>query len=681
LHEIYWTIGLAIVFVCLIILLFLGSFRAAIVPIATIPVCLFGTIGLLYVADFSLNSISLLALVLSIGLIVDDAIVVLENTFRHTELGTPPRQAALNGSRQINGPIIAMSLTLLAVFAPIMFIDGPVSAFIKAFAFALAGSVLLSGFVALTLSPAMCAYLLPKQQSTTGYAHKLQGFFKWLDSLYLKVLNFCLNVRVLVILFVICCAVYGAFVYQSIPKSYFPKEDTGVVEVYLTPQPGANLMSLREQLHSIYQKIKSIRAIKNIALNADTGFSQPFAHFYIGLLPRNQRKLSAAQVAMKINTAIKNLPGVSAYAQADNSGPIFQHDVEFSVLSPTRYSHLASIVQAVSQRLRSYPGLTHINNDMKFDNQQYVLTIDQAMAGQLNVSNQNIINALSIFLGGINSNTKFVLNNKLYDIVLQAGAQYQQEISAIKRLYVQNNDGKMVSLGSVVNVKLQNTMPTLQHYNLLRAGSVFGQIAPHYSMGKVIHDLQHILPKLLPSGVHYAFTNAARIYQQSNHDSVLLFSIALLCIYLVLAALFESFVDPLTILLGVPLCIISALIAIRYLGGSLNIYTQIGLVTLVGLIAKHGILITQFANQLQKQGAELQAAISQAALMRLRPILMTTLAMIMGAIPLLLASGAGANARHQLGIVIVFGLLFGTFFSLVVVPVAYTLLDRLKPSH
>jgi hydrophobe/amphiphile efflux-1 (HAE1) family protein len=678
-REVYWTITLSIIFVCLVMFLFLGSFRAAFIPIVTIPICLMGGVALLYFVGLSLNTITLLAMVLSVGLIVDDSIVVVENNHRHTELGETPLIAAIKGSREISTSIIAMTLTLVAVFAPIAFIHGPISAFIKSFAFALAGSVLISGFIALTLSPTMCAYTLSPKTQQNWYARFIDKTFTGLDKAYYTLLKAILNFRALVIFVLLLLAAFGFYAYQSIPKNYFPTEDVSIIEVNLNAPPGANLNTISQQLKTIYTKIKNMPSIQDIALNGETGFDTPYGHFYIALTPPSERQKSSEQIADEINSIIKTLPGISAYAHTDGAGMQFQHGFEFALLSSGSYEKLANMVQQTITELKSYPGLIGLDSDMKFNNQQYQITINETMAGQLNISNQDINNALSIFLGGVNSSTKYVVGDKLYNIIIQVDQKHRREISALNELYVRNDVGNMIPLSSVINVKLVNTMTTLQHYDLVRAGGIFAQIAPGYSIGQVINDLQHLLPKIIPQGSRYVFVNAAHFYLQSSHDSALLFFAALIFIYLVLAALFESFVDPLTILLGVPLCVISAIVALRYLGGSINIFTQIGLVTLIGLIAKHGILITQFANNLQKDGLAIREAVIKAASIRLRPILMTTLAMIMGAIPLLLAHDtAGANTRHQLGIVIVFGLLFGTLFSLIVVPVAYTILHRLK---
>lgn len=678
-HEVYWTIAISIIFVCLVMFLFLGSLRAAFVPIITIPICLLGGVMLLYLLGLSLNTITLLAMVLSVGLIVDDAIVVVENTHRHIEAGQQPIQAAIVGSREITTPIIAMTLTLVAVFFPIIFIHGPISAFVKSFALALAGSVLISGFVALTLSPTMCAYMLPTRAKQSHYAAWLDRCFANSDRIYRKLLSIILQGRWLIVLAALLIGGLGVYAYQHLEKQYFPSEDTGIIDIYLSPAPGSNLNSIRSELSAVNEKIKSIPAIVNIGLNGETGYSAPYGHVYVGLKPRAERQKSSEQIAAEINQRLKTIPDLLAYAAADGAGMNYQHGFEFAILTSSSYKNIAMIAKQVTQQLKDYPGLNNLDSSMKFNDQQYQVTIDHVKAEQLNVSVQSINNTLSTFLGGVDANSKYVIDDKLYNIITQVAPSYRHQISTLKSLYLRNNNGVMIPLSDVVKIKLINSMSELSHYDLTRSGLIYGQLAPGYSMGQVIKDLRKRLPQILPASVRYEFVGAAHFYLKSSHDTGLLFLAALIFIYLVLAALFESFVDPFVILLGVPLCIVSAMLALWSFGGSLNIFTQIGLITLIGLIAKHGILITQFANNLRQQGATLTEAIINAAALRLRPILMTTAAMVMGAVPLLMSHGtAGANARHQLGIVIVFGLIFGTIFSLLVVPVAYRILSPLR---
>ncbi len=678
-HEVYETIGMAILFVSLVVLLFLGSFRASIIPIITIPICLLASIAILFFAGISINMITLLAMVLAVGLIVDDAIVVVENIHRHIEEGLLPFNAALKGIKEISAPVISMTLTLVAVFLPIMFMHGDMAAILKSFVIALASSVLISGFVALTLSPTMASHLLQEKGKQNRYEIILEKLFHGLASSYGKLLSFLLNVRLLVGILVLLIAGAGYYLFQSLPKEYAPQEDIGIVQAFLHQPLNANITSAREKLDTAYNQIKSIPEIAHVADFAYIGQGDNNLQMYIPLVDYKQRHRNATQIANEIRKRLNSIPGLNATVFADslfNGG--WDFGFQFSLLSNDDWPQLHKDTELTIKRLKNYPGLTGLTTNMKFNNQQYEININHLMADKLDVSNKTINNALAIFLGGVESTNKFIQGNKSYDIIYQATKQYQKEISDLSSFYIRNANNKLINLGSVVTIKRTSVIPNLNHYDLQRSATISGTIAPGYSMGQVIQELQTLLPQVIPAGTKYAFINAAQEYLDSNASLAMLFISALIFIYLVLAAQFESFIDPMIILLTVPLSIVSALAALKIFGGSLNIFSEIGLVTLVGLISKHGILITQFANQLCAQGLSVKDAIIKGASLRLRPILMTTAAMIMGAIPLLLASGASANSRKELAIVIIAGLLCGTFFSLIVVPIAYSLLHGLK---
>jgi len=677
--EVYITIGIAILFVCLVVLLFLGSLRAAAIPIVTIPICLIASIAILYFFGRTLNTITLLALVLSVGLIVDDAIVMLENIHRHIEAGITPFNAAIKGSREIAFPVISMTLTLLAVFLPIIFIHGETANIIKAFAFALCASVLISGFVSLTLSPMMCAQLLESKNHENRYQQWLDKSFTLLAIAYQAFLRLILSVRFFIIILMVIIASGGYFIAKTLPLKFAPNEDRGLMMMFVDPITGSNLPYLQQQLDQIYDKIKNISEFEHTSYFADVGYGTAEAHFFMTLKPYTQRKRSAMQIGTQVNAWVHQIPGINAQVITSFSGPLYQNAFQFAVFAQQSYPQLQSTIQALIEKLKAYPGLTNVYTDMKFNDQGYAVTINHTMASKLNVSNDSINDTLETFLGSLSSLSKFDMNGKVYDIILEADPQFQTKISNLNKLYVRNINGQLVPLKNVIEIKHTASLPTLVHYDLMRAGRVNAQLAPGYSIGQVVNDLQHLLPKLLPTDAHYQFLQAAKHYLRASNNLDLLFIAALIFIYLVLAAQFESFIDPLIILLSVPLCIVSALIALKLIGGSLNIYSEIGLITLIGLIAKHGILITEFANQLQiHEGLKVKQAIIKGAALRLRPILMTTFAMICGAIPLLLATGASANSLRELGWIIVAGMFFGTFFSLIVVPVAYSLLHPLK---
>jgi hydrophobe/amphiphile efflux-1 (HAE1) family protein len=678
-HEVYVTIAFSILFVCLVVFLFIGDWRATLIPIATIPVCLISSFGILYAFGASLNMFTLLALSLSIGLIVDDAIVMLENIDRHAKNGLSAFQAAIVGSKEITFAVIAMTLTLVAVFAPIGFAQGEAAAIIQAFSLALVGTVLVSGFVALTLSPMMCSRLLRDHQENR-YQKFLDRIYSRLEKIYRATLNFVLSIRALVLIMIVALATLGVLIFKSLPMEYLPKEDMGLAHIVITPPPGANFTIVKQQVERVKAAVQSIPEIEQIGYTTNGGNAGNMGRMFIKLKDFSLRHRTADQVAAEINARLPSLTGIQASSYPVFIGIDWDHGFAFDILSHGSYEELAEIAQQMVKKLQRYPGLLNLQTSMNFDSQQYDITINNARSDQLQVSRKDIDSALAGFLGGTNTVSKYIMDNKIYDIILQADTKYQNNITNLSNFYVRNAQGNMIPLSNLVHVKPVLTVANLAHYNLSRAATVYGQMAPGYSTGQVITDLQHILPELLPQDTKYAFVEAAKEYLQANSNMSMLFLAAIIFIYLVLGAQFESFVDPLAILLGVPLCIVAALAALKLTGGSINIYTEVGLITLVGLISKHGILIVQFANQLRQNGIAVREAVIQAATLRLRPILMTTSAMICGAIPLILASGANAISRQQLGWVICSGLFFGTFFSLIVVPVAYSLLATLKPA-
>jgi multidrug efflux pump len=675
-HEVYESIFIAILCVSAIIFIFLGKLRSVLVPITTIPVCIITTFGIIYAFGFTINIISLLAIVLSIGLIVDDAIVMLENIYRHIEMGKSRMEAAKIGSREITFAVIAMTLTLAAVYAPIGLIKGKAAHIFGSFAFPLAGAVVISGIVALTLSPMMCARVLPTQISNTGYSRLLQNFFSKIEGAYQKALTYILKVRLSVITAVICIGIAGYFLVLSIPKGFMPHEDMGFLMVNINPPSGSSLVYNSRQEDLVYDILKHYPAVQSVSQFSTKQFDQ-FDNIFVKLKPFNQRKMSATKLAAAVNKEFAKIPSLNAAAFPPSFGGSMQHQLEFYILDSGSYKNLYKITQDTINTLKKYPGLTHIDSGLKFDDQQYSMNVNRELASRLGVSPEAVDNTVATFLGGSNIST-FEMNGRDYDVYMQAEDNYLHNLDALNQFYVKNNNGKLIPLSNLVSVTPTLGQLRLQHYNRLRAALMYADLAPGYKLGQVVMYLNQHLPGILPTNAKFAFSGMAKRIGDTSSNIGIIFLLGLVFIYLVLAAQFESFLDPLIILLAVPLSIVSALAALKIMGASLNIYTAIGLLTLIGLISKHGILITQFANQLQKEGKDYTTALIEAAAIRLRPILMTTAAMVFGALPLVCSSGASANSRFQIGIVIIVGLLFGTFFSLIVIPVMYSLAGQLR---
>lgn len=670
-HEVYVAISIAVLCVIVIIFLFLGKLRSVLVPIATIPVCIITTFGLIYLFGYTINVITLLAVVLSVGLIVDDAIVMLENIYRHIEQGRSPREAARIGSKEITFAVIAMTLTLAAVYAPIGLIHGKAAHIFGSFAYTLAGAVIVSGIVALTLSPMMCARVLPHTISNSGYSKALYTAFDKLEAGYRKALSHILKVRLSIVFAVICIAVAGYFLVTSIPKGFMPHEDMGMLMVNIDTPSGSSIEFNNQQENKVYAILKQFPAIATIS-EFSTKAVDHFDNVFVTLKPFKDRTMSATQLANAVNAEIAKTPSLNASAFSPSFGGSMQHALQFYILDSGSYLDLYQLVQKTMNSLKHYPGLSKINTELKFDNQQYAMTIKRELASQLDVSAESIDNTMATLLGGSTIST-FAMNGRDYDVYMRAEDDYLHNLNAINQFYVKNGSGKLIPLSNLVTITPTLEQLKLSHYNRLRSALVYANIAPNYKLSQAVLYLNQHLPQLLPDHAKFAFTGLAKQIGDTSNNMGVMFILGILFIYLVLCAQFESFLDPLIILLAVPLSIVSALAALKIIGASLNIYTAIGLLTLIGLIAKHGILITQFANQLQQQGKDYTAALIEAAGIRLRPILMTTAAMVFGALPLVLSSGASANSRFQIGIVIIVGLVCGTFFSLIVVPVLYSL--------
>lgn len=680
--EVYKTIGIATIFVALIIFLSLGKIRSSLIPIVTIPICILSTMGMMYFLGFSINMITLLAIVLSIGLVVDDAIVVLENIHRHMEQGLSRFDAAIKGSTEIATPIIAMTLTLAAVYAPIGLIKGGVAHIFASFAFTLAAAVIVSGFVALTLSPMMCSKFLPTAFAKKNMLHeKSELFFHALTQHYRALLSTLLEHRLKIIIGTLVIAVVGFFIASTLPKTLLPKEDLGFVVTNLNSAVGSNNVYAQNQLNQLSQILATQKAIQtNVSLSFEQASAAGGNMIFSTLKNYDQRKKNADEIAQSVNAQIQKVVGLNAISFAPSFGGSLSSEVSFFIMAPLTYHQLYQAANTLIRQLDQYPGLKNATSNIQFNNQQYNLTVNRDLANQLQVDVRTIDTTIADLLGGATVST-FDLDGEAYDVDIQAEKPYLQSIAAMEQLTVPSATGTLVPLTNLISVTPVLTQTDLYHYNRLRSAMISAELAPGYQLGTVVAHLQTVLPKILPSQVKYAFTGQARRIVTSSSSMTIIFLLSFLFIYLVLSAQFESFIDPLIILLAVPLSIIGALVSLKLINGSINLYTMIGLVTLVGLIAKHGILITQFANTLQKEGKEARMALIEAASIRLRPILMTTAAMVFGALPLVFASGASAISREQVGVVFVGGLLCGTFFSLVLVPISYSYFAQLKASH
>lgn len=673
-HSVYDSFIEAVFFVWLVILAFLCSFRATFIPIVTIPVCVVSTFIVLYLFGFSINTISLMAFVLAIGLVVDDAIVMLENISRHIEAGMTPVAAAIKGSREILFPIIAMTLTLAAVYTPIAFTPGLMGVLFREFTFTLAGAVIISGFIALTLTPMMCARILKSHSSQSRYAVWQQNKMYSLQRFYQNMLSIIFNRRKWVLLVLAIIGLLGVWLYHSVPAELAPEEDTNTVYVSASAPRDASFTytdSYARQLEAIFQSIPDIES--SLAIVGGQSASNNFN--ILILKPRSQRKHSPSEIAAMLTPKISVITGVYANAFApppslvEYIGGSSGDHAGLVIMTTADYRKLQQVVQQVMSELRKNSGFLHVDNRMKWESDQFQLAINRDRAADLGVPMSAITNTLSTLLAG-----RVVGKTEDTDVVIQMNKSALANPEIFQQLYVRNQDMVMTPLANLLEVNHNTTPDSFPHYERMRSDTIHLTLAPNFMMSDVVKVLQKVAQENLPDDMKFTFSGAAHSFVDSDGSAMFTFMLALVFIFLVLAAQFESFIDPLIIMLTVPFAVVGAIASLKLFGGSLNIYSNIGLITLIGLIAKHGILITDFANRLRAQGKSIQEAVMQSAVYRLRPILMTTAAMVLGAMPLAFAHGPGSESRQQIGLVIVGGLLVGTFFSLIVIPVVYSYL-------
>ncbi|MCD0504824.1 efflux RND transporter permease subunit [Bordetella petrii] len=679
-QSVFQTIGEAIVLVVLVIFFFLRNLRASIIPIVTIPVSLIGACGLMYLFGFSVNTLTLLAMVLAIGLVVDDAIVVLENIFRHIENGMPRRQAALQGSKEIGFAVVAMTLTLVTVYAPLAFATGRTGRLFIEFALALAGAVLVSGFVALTLTPMMCAVLLRHEPRHNRWYNLIEG---WLDALgrgYRRALGVSLRHRAVVVVLGLLVAGASGVLFSVVKSELAPVEDRGVIFGTVSSPEGATLnytLGSMLDLEHHYSQIPEAEAYQ-VSVGYPTVSD---ATAILRLKPWEQRDRTQQEIARELQPKFAALPGVKAFptnppslGQSARSKP-----VEFVIMSQAPYAELAKMVDVFLNALRDYPGLQNLDTDLRLNTPELRVQVDRDKMADVGAGVDVVGRTLESMLGG-RQVTRFKDQGEQYDVIVQVLPRDRANTTDISGIYVRTRDGGMVQLDNLLSVNEGVAPQSLNHFNRLRAVKVEAAVAPGYALGEVLDHMHDVARQVLPRTVVIDLDGQAREFRDSSGSIYLVFAMALAFIYLVMAAQFESWRNPLVIMLSVPLSMTGALLALWLSGGTLSIYSQIGLITLVGLITKHGILIVEFANQLRDQGAGLFDAVVEASVLRLRPILMTTGAMVLGTLPLAIAHGAGAESRQQIGWVLVGGLTLGTLLTLFVVPVAYTLIAAARPS-
>ena len=676
-HEVAKTLLEALVIVTAVIFLFLGRARAVVIPLVTLPLSLVGTFLIMLMLGYSINLLTLLALVLAIGLVVDDAIIVVENVERHQRAGKNAREAAFLAARELAGPILAMTVVLVAVYVPIGFQGGLTGALFTEFAFTLAGAVTVSGVVALTLSPVMCAYFLKQNSSPTGFMARLEQGMERLHEGYRRVLSSVLETHGVMIVMGFLFLGVTVFLFMTSARELAPQEDQGIV-LYSMIGP-ANVTADEMQ--------RNAQAIQKIA-KAEPEYAQMFQITGAPVLnqglggvvfkPWDERKRSAEVLQKELQMRWGQVPGVRVAAFQFPPLPGTQGlPVQFVITTTESFGRLDEVAQKVVDRARQSGMFFFVDADLKLDKPQSRFVVDRDLTATLGLTQQQVGDTLSGALSG-NYVNYFSMDGRSYRVIPQVRQTDRLNPAQIPAYYFRTPDGRLFSAATLGHLRQLVVPETVSHFQQLNATTIGGVTTPLVSQGEVLAFLNKTLQEVAPSGFNVDYSGASRQFMSESGSFAVTLMFAVLMVFLVLAALFESFRDPLIILISIPMALFGALLLINLGGSSLNIYTQVGLVTLMGLISKHGILIVQFANELQRDGRTKREAIVEAAGIRMRPILMTTAAMVLGVLPLVLAGGAGAAGRRAMGLVIFSGLSIGTLFTLFVVPAMYLWLARVR---
>lgn len=667
--EVIQTIIEAAFIVICVIFLFLGSMRAVLIPIVTIPLSLVGVCTLMIFLGYSINLLTLLAFVLAIGLVVDDAIVVVENIYRHIEEGLTPKDAALRGAREIATPVISMTITLAAVYAPIGFMQGLTGALFTEFAFTLACAVIISGIVALTLSPMMCSKILNHDISSLKFVKIIDRVFDKLKFRYQSALHGLIDTRVIMIPLIAVVMLSLPYFYMHTAKETAPEEDQGFFFVIGTAPQTATLNyveTFTKSFNNIYNSYAEM------------------AHYFIinqkkpmsgmVLKPWDKRKTTQFSLKEPLQRQLDNVPGLKSFAVIPPAlpGGGGGTPVQFVIKTTNDFQTLLEISNKLKDAAQRSGLFIYVDNSLKFNQPEVELEINRSKAAELGLDMKSVGTSLSSALSGGYVNY-FVLQSRSYQVIPQLERSSRLTVEQLGQIYVRTAQNKMVPLSTITMPKATVKPNEASHFQQLNSATIQAVMMPGTTLGQGLAFLEKQADDILPKGFTYDYAGESRQFVQEGNSLVLAFFLSIMIIFLVLAAQYESYRDPLIILISVPLSICGALIPLNLGAASINIYTQIGLITLIGLISKHGILIVDFANHLQREKKlSKRDAVEQAAAIRLRPILMTTAAMVFGVFPLLIASGAGAVSRFDIGLVISAGLLVGTCFTLFVVPTLYT---------
>lgn len=676
-HEVETSLFEAFVIVSIVIFIFLGSLRSVIIPLVAIPLSLIGAFFIMLLLGYSINLLTLLALVLAIGLVVDDAIIVVENVQRHMEEGMSTKEAAILGARELASPIIAITIVLVAVYVPIGFMGGLTGALFTEFAFTLAGAVTVSAVIALTLSPMMCSkFLKPIDKEQRGFIHYVDTQFEKFRGKYERVLNYVLHALVVVIVFAVIIILSNIYLVMSSKAELAPDEDQGVIITSLTAAPNASLPQTSlyaRQMIDIFQSYSETDHI--FQLTGAAGLNSAISGMV--LKPWDERSTTTLNLMPQVQEKVNQVAGaqVATFQPSPLPGGGTGLPFQFVITTTKTFDELNIVSRSLLDRAKQLGIFLYVDTDLKIDKAQSTIVLNRDKIAMMGLTMQDVGNALASALsqGYINF---FNFYGRSYQVIPQVNRNQRMNADQVLNYYIKTTTGDTIPISTIAKIANKVVPESINHFQQLNSATISAVLSPAVTMGQALEMLRNVANDVLPDGYSIDYGGQSRQYVQEGSALVLTFFFATIIIFLALAALFESFIDPIIVMISVPMATFGALlfVSVGLKGASLNIYSEVGLVTLIGLISKHGILIVQFANDLQKEGKSKLEAIKAAAGIRLRPIIMTTAAMVLGVIPLITASGAGAVSRYNIGLVIATGIAIGTLFTLFVVPAMYLLM-------
>jgi len=682
-NEVQQTVFVALALVVLVIFLFLRDARSTLIPVIVIPIALIGTFFVMYVAGFSINVLTMLAIVLAIGLVVDDAIVVLENIYAKMEKGLPTIEAGILGSKEIFFAVVATSLALVSVFLPIMFLGGQTGRLFREFGVVIAGAVIISSFVALTLTPMLATKILSKGAEKNRFYKFTEPFFEWLNSVYKTSLESFMKMRWLAFVIIGISGGFIALLYSNIPEELAPREDRGQIRMFATAPEGASFEYMDNYVDKMIEVVRdnvpeivAMNTVTSPGFGASGSINSAFA--FITLTDAETRERSQDEIANQISGLMSNLTGAQTFVSQPQSignrrgGLPVQY-----VLQAQTLDQLKEVIPEFLREANADETFIFAEVDLKFNQPELRVQIERDRARTLGVSVRDIAQTLQLSLSGTRF-AYFIMDSKQYWVIGQMEREHRNEPVDLKTIYVRNQNNELIQLDNLVTVTEDSSPPQLYRFNRFNSATISAQLADDKTISDGIEAMDAIASRVLPENMVTDLAGPSRDFAESASSLLFIFLLAIVLIYLVLAAQFESFIDPLIILFTVPLALFGTLVSIWYFDQTLNIFSQIGAIMLIGLIAKNGILIVEFANQRQEQGLGIMESIMDAAAVRFRPILMTTISTILGILPIALALGAGSESRSSMGIAVIGGLFIGSVFTLYVIPAIYSYLSTDK---